>query len=51
MTNVSIGGNVTDSVVVLGNDNFVVKIGDVNGGVVTSLNLQISQNIRHAQRR
>ena len=34
MTNVSIGGNVTDSVVVLGNDNFVVKIGDVNGGVV-----------------
>ena len=34
MTNVSIGGNVTDSVMVFGNDNYVVKIGDVNGGVV-----------------
>jgi hypothetical protein len=34
MTNVSIGGNVIDSVVVLGNDNFIVKIGDVNGGIV-----------------
>jgi hypothetical protein len=34
MTNISIGGNVTDSVLVYGNDNFVVKIGDVNGGVV-----------------
>ena len=34
MANVSIGGNVTDSVVVCGNDNYVIKIGDVNGGVV-----------------
>ena len=34
MANVSIGGNVTDSVMVFGNDNYVVKIGDVNGGVV-----------------
>lgn len=34
MANVSIGGNVTDSVMVFGNDNYVVKIGDVHGGVV-----------------
>ncbi|MBK9208628.1 MAG: hypothetical protein IPL71_10145 [Anaerolineales bacterium] len=34
MANVSIGGNVTDSVMVFGNDNYVVKIGDVNGGIV-----------------
>ncbi|HNH79592.1 MAG TPA: hypothetical protein PLD33_13165 [Anaerolineales bacterium] len=34
MANVSIGGNVTDSVLVFGNNNYVVKIGDVNGGVV-----------------
>lgn len=34
MANVSIGGNVTDSVMVFGNNNYVVKIGDVNGGVV-----------------
>ena len=34
MTNVSIGGDVTDSVMVFGNDNYVVKIGDVNGGIV-----------------
>jgi len=34
MANVSIGGNVTDSVLVFGNDNYVVNIGDVNGGVV-----------------
>jgi formylglycine-generating enzyme required for sulfatase activity len=34
MANVSIGGNVTDSVLVCGNDNFVVKIGDINGGIV-----------------
>ena len=34
MTNISIGGNVTDSVLVFGNDNYVVNIGDVNGGVV-----------------
>ena len=34
MANVSIGGNVADSVMVFGNDNYVVKIGDVNGGVV-----------------
>jgi len=34
MTNVSIDGDVTDSVIVYGNDNYVIKIGDVNGGVV-----------------
>lgn len=34
MANISIGGNVTDSVLVYGNNNYVVKIGDVNGGVV-----------------
>lgn len=34
MTSVSIDGNVTDSVIVCGNDNYVIKIGDVNGGVV-----------------
>jgi len=34
MTNISIGGNVTDSVLVFGNNNYVVNIGDVNGGVV-----------------
>jgi hypothetical protein len=34
MANVSINGNVTDSVMVFGNNNYVVKIGDVNGGVV-----------------
>lgn len=34
MSNLNINGNVTDSVLVYGNDNFVVKIGDVNGGVV-----------------
>lgn len=34
MANVSIGGNVIDSTLVFGNDNFVVNIGDVNGGVV-----------------
>lgn len=34
MANISIGGNVTDSVMVFGNDNYVVKIGDVNGGIV-----------------
>lgn len=38
MTNVSIGGNVTDSVMVFGNNNYVVKIGDVNGGVVNIVN-------------
>ncbi len=34
MANVSISGDVTDSVMVFGNNNYVVKIGDVNGGVV-----------------
>ena len=34
MANISIGGDVTDSVVVAGNNNYVVKIGDVNGGVI-----------------
>jgi len=34
VANVSIGGNVTDSVMVFGNDNYVVKIGDIHGGVV-----------------
>ncbi len=34
MANISIGGNVTDSVIVNGNDNFVIKIDSVNGGVV-----------------
>ena len=34
MAKVSIGGNVTDSVIVCGNDNYVVNIGDLNGGIV-----------------
>ena len=34
MSNITVNGNITDSVLVYGNDNFVVKIGDVNGGVV-----------------
>jgi hypothetical protein len=34
MTSVSIGGNVTDSVIVLGNNNHVIRIGDVHGGIV-----------------
>lgn len=34
MASVSIGGNVTDSVIVLGNNNHVIKIGDVHGGTV-----------------
>jgi formylglycine-generating enzyme required for sulfatase activity len=34
MASVSIGGNVTDSVIVLGNNNHVIRIGDVHGGTV-----------------
>ncbi|MFN8414073.1 MAG: NB-ARC domain-containing protein [Anaerolineales bacterium] len=34
MKNVSIGGDVTNSVMVFGNNNHVIKIGDVNGGIV-----------------
>lgn len=34
MQNISISGNVADSVLVFGNNNHVIKIGDVNGGVV-----------------
>lgn len=34
MTNLSIGGNVTDSVIVFGNNNFVVNVGDLNGSTV-----------------
>lgn len=34
MQNISISGNVTESILVFGNNNHVIKIGDVNGGVV-----------------